>query len=158
MINRQSQKGVSLIEILITMMILSIGLLGLAAMQVQGAQYNHSAYLRSQASFLSYDMFDRMRANRGLGINASSYSINLGDPVPTSPTNCVTTNCNSAEMALFDLNQWKQAVASLLPNGDGEIVFTTAAAGSPLVNIKIQWQDSRKEGALMQDFIFRAEL
>lgn len=157
-INMQHQRGVLLLEILITVVILSVGLLGLAAMQLQGTQSNHSAYLRSQASFLSYDILDRMRSNRSLALNMSSYAINMSDPAPTSTTNCAAASCNSSEMALFDMSEWKQATTSILPSGNGEIFFTAAAAGSPIVNINIQWQDSRKANAPLHNFIFRAEL
>ncbi len=63
-VNRRSrQSGFSLLEVLIAIVITSIGLLGLAAMQATGLRNNHSAYHRSQATVLAYDIADRMRSN-----------------------------------------------------------------------------------------------
>ena len=74
--------GFSMIEVLVTLLVLSIGLLGLAAMQVRSIKNTHSAYLRSQATYLAYDMLDRMRANManingyaGIDTNANTYVI-----------------------------------------------------------------------------------
>ena len=58
------QRGTTLIEVLIALIVLSIGLLGLALLQVTSVQSNHSAYYRSQATVLAHDLADRMRANR----------------------------------------------------------------------------------------------
>ena len=63
-------RGFTLLEILIAVGVLSIGLLGIAGLQALGQRSNHSAYLRSQATALAYDMIDRMRANKA-GVQAS---------------------------------------------------------------------------------------
>ena len=60
-------------EILVTMLVMAVGLLGIAALQFKGLQYNHDAYVRSQVNFLAYDIADRIRLNRA---NAASY---IGD-------------------------------------------------------------------------------
>ena len=59
----KAQRGVSLLEVLITVLVLSVGLLGLAALQATGTKFNHGAYLRTQATALAYEMSDRMRTN-----------------------------------------------------------------------------------------------
>lgn len=64
---RRSQHGVTLVEVLVTLLILSIGLIGMAAMQVRALQFNQDAYLRSQANVLLYDMAERCRATPALG-------------------------------------------------------------------------------------------
>ncbi|HLE93281.1 MAG TPA: type IV pilus modification protein PilV, partial [Sulfuricaulis sp.] len=56
-------RGFSLIEVLVALLVLSIGLLGLAALQTTSLQYNTGSYFRTQATFLAYDIIDRMRAN-----------------------------------------------------------------------------------------------
>ena len=58
------QQGAGLIEVLVTVLILGTSLLALAALQSRSLQYNHSAYLRSQANILAYDILDRVRINR----------------------------------------------------------------------------------------------
>src|SRR5690606_27536649 len=60
-----SQQGITMIEILVTVVIISVGLLGAAAMVINGLESNRNAYLRTQASILAYDMADRIRANAG---------------------------------------------------------------------------------------------
>lgn len=63
------QRGATLIEVLVAMLVLSIGLLGLAGMQMTALKSNQSAYYRSQATVLAYDIIDRMRANRADALN-----------------------------------------------------------------------------------------
>ena len=57
----RSQKGASLVEVLVATVVVSVGLIGLAGLQTLSMQSNHTAYLRTQASLLAYDMVDRMR-------------------------------------------------------------------------------------------------
>ncbi len=156
--NINKQSGVTLIEVLISVLILSVGLLGLAAMQLHASRFNHSAYLRSQASFLAYDYYDRMRSNRAEAINETSYLLNL-NTTPATPSNCSTSACNESEMAAFDKSQWKQAVTSLLPDSDAEVTTANLSlTGTKLLTITIFWQDSRQENAAKESFIFKAEL
>lgn len=59
---RHNQKGFTLVEVLVTVLVLAVGLLGLAGLQLAGMKSNRSAYLRSQAVIATYDLLDRMRA------------------------------------------------------------------------------------------------
>lgn len=70
------QEGVGLIEVMVTALILSTSLLGLAALQSRALQYNHSAYMRSQANILAYDLLDRIRASRS---NIANYNLGVKD-------------------------------------------------------------------------------
>ena len=72
---RRRSTGFSIIEVLVALLVLAIGLLGLAALQAQGLRFNHDAYVRTQATHLAYDIIDRMRSNRA---NAAAYT--AGDP------------------------------------------------------------------------------
>ncbi len=119
--NRNSRNfpvsGFTLIEVLVTMLILAVGLLGIAALQIKGLQFNHDAYLRSQISTLAYDIVDRMRlsenASDGL---AASYLGNY--TVPTSRPGCTLTTFPVAPVsAQSDLTCWRQAVYDALPPG-----------------------------------------
>jgi len=138
------QRGFTLIEVLVTVIVLAIGLLGLAGLQLTSLKYNHSAYMRSQATILTNDITDRMRANLTVA-TAGGYNIALG-AVPAAMT-CegVGQNCSTADMATADLSEWKQQLAGLLPSGDGSIV-----QAGPLFTITIQWDDSRGEQAPVQ--------
>lgn len=139
------QAGVGLLEILITLLVLSIGLLGLAALHATGLRQNHSAYLRTQATQLAYDIADRLRSNpqvaeairENSGSLANAYDIAIGDVVSGAPT-CEGVACTPGQMADYDLSQWKDALAAALPLGDGAFART----GS-VVTVTVSWDDSR---------------
>lgn len=134
--NRNHNHGFSMIEVLVTLLVLSIGLLGLAAMQANSMQSTHSAYLRSQATYLAYDMLDRMRANManlngygGIDTNANTYT----DP------GCIGTGCTPANMTTYDASVWATNLGSQLPAGRGAIVAN--AGGNNLFTITVTWDD-----------------
>lgn len=150
-VRRQSAAGFSLLEVLIALVILSVGLLGIAAMISSTVKSNDSAYMRTQATALAYSIIDRMRTNQ-LAAQNGNYDISLGTAAPGSTTICNGSgaNCDSPTLAAFDLAQWKQALASStngLPSGDGSIV-TAAVGGVTTVTVTVQWNDSRSIAAL----------
>jgi len=138
--------GFSLLEVLIALVILSVGLLGIAAMLSTTVKSNDSAYMRSQATSLAYNVIDRMRANQNAAQNGD-YDIAIGTAAPGSSTICngALANCSATTLADFDLTQWKQALASSangLPAGDGSIAVNSVA-GVFTVTVTVQWNDSR---------------
>ena len=159
--NRQG--GISMIEVLISVAIASIGLLGLAGMQATGLQSNHTAYHRSQANVLAYDMADRIRANVDTAANyLSSYTPVTLDPVtkveiidgvpvvviqyPENEENqidgCSTTGgCTAEQMARADMVAWNRSVAAALPSGTGAVTLN----GS-LFTVSVRWDDNRSGG------------
>ena len=149
--HRQQAAGFSLLEVLIALVILSVGLLGIAAMISSSVKSNDSAYLRTQATALAYSIIDRMRTNQ-LAAQNGDYDIAIGTPAPGSSTICNGSgaNCDSPTLAAFDLAQWKQSLTSStngLPSGDGSIV-TTAIGGVTSVTVTVQWNDSRAYASL----------
>ena len=112
-----TESGFSLIEVLVALVVLSIGLLGLAMLQAQGMKFTTDSYQRTQATLLAYDLIDRMRANK-VGADAGAYCLTTA--APTTP--CTTTappatavtcgnsgGCTTKEdLAKFDLTQWYQ--------------------------------------------------
>ena len=150
-------------EILITVLVLSIGLLGLAGLQVSSMKSNHSSYLRSQATILAYDIADRMRANPAVAYIAKSpYAVNLTvNPytvaAPSVTASCSTTaGCTAGQMANTDINQWRVDLANTLPGGvgvvcvdndlinDGPDISTSDmdCVGGSIIAIKIWWNDT----------------
>jgi type IV pilus assembly protein PilV len=118
--------GFTLIEALVALAVLSIGLLGVAGLQMAGLSANYSAAARTQASYLAYDILDRMRANRNDALAAPSlYKINLG-----------ATPSGTGQAAL-DLVAWKAAVKAALLQGDGAVDVTAGVA-----TVTIQWNDA----------------
>jgi len=156
-IKRQYQHGFTMIEVLIAAVVLGVGLLGLAALQAQSLQFNYSAYQRSQANLLAYDIIDRMRAN-GPEVLIGSYNQAFGTG-PTSNTDCQTAgaNCSSGDMAAFDITEWEcslgrwndvapcsgRGIVGPLPEGDGEVVIGAPVGGHVPVRVTITWVDDR---------------
>ncbi len=132
-----SQKGFTLIEVLVATLVLSVGIMGVAAMQMVSFQTNQSAYARSHAIFLAQDMFDRMRANpRGYATTTVYDDIDTSDSnkTPSNP-NCITAaaGCTPLQMGQQDIREWAQHFYNVssandyrptLPNGRGQIVRT----------------------------------
>jgi len=129
---RTMTAGFSLLEVLIALLVLSVGLLGLAALQANTLQFNQSAYLRSQATSLAYDMADRMRANREAALNGD-YNEALANPIPACDDVAAGT------VVERDLAGWRIALACALPVGNGSVLV----AGG-VVTITVQWDETRR--------------
>lgn len=139
--------GFTLLEVLIALIVLSVGLLGIAAMMNFSLKADDSAYMRSQATTLAYNIIDKMRANKDAALN-NDYATSIGQQV-SSPPNCLgaANTCTVAQVAQYDLNQWKQLLASStngIPCGDGSVSVTTSN-GYSLATVTVQWDDSRAQ-------------
>jgi type IV pilus assembly protein PilV len=143
------QTGISLVESLVAMLVLSIGMLGIAALYVESLRSGRSALARTQAVMLVSDMADRMRANSGV---ANLY-VKTADATGSLSTACNggSGTCTPANMAANDIAVWHQMVDDRadnpasgqlgLPNGRGTIAITTA--GPPrIMTITVQWEDA----------------
>lgn len=117
--HRTKQLGFNLIEVLVTIVLLSIGLLGLAALQATSLKSSHGSYYRSIASQQAYDMADRIAANLA-GVTAGRYD-DLDSSIPNSPPDCISSACGEANMALFDAYQWLKTNQAVLPGGSGRV-------------------------------------
>ena len=117
------EAGMTLVEVLVALVVLSVGLLGIAAMQAVGLRSMQSAGSRSQATLLAYDIVDRMRANRTRATDGE-YDIDFEADL---------------EDANADVVDWKGRLAAALPAGDGSIA--TAGAAPTTVTITIRWLD-----------------
>lgn len=145
-IARRRQSGFSLLEVLIALLVLSIGLLGLAALQTMGLKFNTQSYQRTQAVLQAYDIMDRMRANP-TGMAAGLYNtVGINDSAPTLPT----CPCSSTQMKDYDINQWKNAIGTLLAQGKGAVcrgtldanLACTNAGGGTTFAVGIQWMEN----------------
>lgn len=124
---RRRAAGFTLLEILIAMMVLAIGLLGIAAMQLRGLQFSHDAYPRSQISVLAYDMADRMRLNRA---NAAAYVSTYTVPI-TAPPSCTPTAIGLPN----DVNCWQLQVYDAMPPGSTADII----AGATILGVVTQY-------------------
>ncbi|NNJ95148.1 MAG: type IV pilus modification protein PilV [Halobacteria archaeon] len=157
------QKGFTLLEVLIAVVVLSIGLLGLAILQTTNLRLNQQSLMRSQEAHLAYDMVDRMRTNMP-GVNAGAYDL---PTLPTaSDTNCTTsTGCTPAAMAAQDYFEWNAAIIAMLPGGDGMICLdSTPQDGADSANpdcdntgnmfaVKLWWDNDRDPATAPQRYV-----
>jgi len=135
------------------MVVLAIGLLGLAGLQATSIQSNHSAYYRSQATILASDLADRMRANRTAALT-NAYVIDF----PTSSTN--NSVSDSGVSPENDIAEWLNQLAQTLPDGTGKV-----ERDDTLVTITIRWNDTRGQIKASDDtnthnetFAYRTEI
>ncbi len=110
-----SSRGFTLIEVLIAVLIFSLGLLGMAGIMIMSAQANHAGFQRTQVSVLAQNMADRMRANP-IGIWKSDYD-NAAYPVATADPACYPAGpCSPDDVATHDQVQWSKLLQTFLPN------------------------------------------
>ena len=123
----RAQAGATMIEVLVAILIFSIGLLGVASTQTVGLSNTQSALHRSYAAQLSYELVDIIRANpieaRNTASIFASYDTEVSASVPTTVANClqVSGSCSTDEMAKTALAQWTARLQSALPEGEAEL-------------------------------------
>lgn len=126
-------RGFSLIEVLIALIILSVGMLGIAGLYVHSMQAGRTSMFRHQAVILAGDVADRIRANpmaaaAYAGAGANNSCVNGG------------VNCTPAEMAAHDIFLWDQQAVDTLPNGAVAVVFDNGVV-PPTYQITVSWDE-----------------
>ncbi len=124
-------RGLSLIEVLVTLVLLGVGLLGLAGLQLRGMQVNQGSAFRSQAAILAEDLIDRMRAD--------PVAVGAGKYIGSYPPACGLVSPATTTLAL--VNDWLARLASL-PGA-----CATVAADAPFVTVTVSWTDDRASQA-----------
>lgn len=158
----RNQRGLSMIEILITILIVAIGFLGVAGMQLLNLKTVNNTQFRSMATLHAYDMAERMRSNRA-SVLAGLYEISDADATSTTAT---CTSCNPTQMAAVDANQWKTQIRNKdtaaitdLPNGKGKV---EQVAGTSFYDITVSWKeqsrDSGTQGLTDEEFVLRVRI
>lgn len=137
----RSQRGFTLIEVLVAVVVLGIGLTGMAGLQIISMRSGQQAYQRTQATFLAYDVLDRMRANVPAA-RAGDYDTDFADDVTALPL-CfgIGADCTTTEFADHDRRLWRQSLTASLPAGSGAVA-TALVAGQTQVTITVQWVDT----------------
>jgi type IV pilus assembly protein PilV len=134
----QGQAGFTLLEVLIALLVMSIGLLGLAALQTTGLRSNQMASMRTLATQFTYDITDRMRSNPA-GVAGGEYTITRAEDPAGTP----------ATVAETDLAEWRNNIAQRLPNGTSDITqcdTTTTPSCADLTHVvTVYWNESRRD-------------
>lgn len=132
--------GFTMIEMLVALLILSVGLLGIAALQTTGQRATYQAYVRTQATWLAYEMMDKMRNNNTVLDNYLS-----GNQTVTSPnTECDDNTCSLDQLAKYDLDNWFYRINDALPMGEGEIAAVGGVENQYIISLS--WLDRQQQG------------
>ena len=148
-VNRSAQSGITLIETMIAILVLSFGMLGMLSVFLNSLKITSTSHFRSIAAQQSYALADSIRANLP---QLAVYPTASGAAV----SNCFTTaGCTTAEMTQTEIALWQARLGALLPSGAGTICRDSTptdgtpgawacdnAAGAQFV-IKVCWDDSR---------------
>ncbi len=129
------QRGFSLIEVLIALIIMSVGMLGIASLYVQSMQAGRTSLFRHHAVMLAGDVADRIRANRTAGaVYTTPDGADMG---------CIDggVNCNAPAMAMHDILIWETQARDTLPNGDVVVLFDNAV-NPPEYTIRVTWAEA----------------
>jgi type IV pilus assembly protein PilV len=142
-------RGIALMEALIAIVVLSVGALGYAALQVKGLSSSSNSMWRTKAGNLAGDMADRVRANRAGAVDGGYNALTS----VASVTDCgATSNCSPARMAQLDHAQWSAVLGSELPRGggvvcldatpdDGDLGAPACDGSGGMLAIKVFWAE-----------------
>lgn len=130
--NLYQQRGFSLLEVMVAVVVFSVGLIGLGLLLTSSIRANHAGFLHSQATFVAESIADSMRANV-IGVWQNAYNGVWNAATPAAPMDCVAAACTPAQLAARDVAAWGRMVGQLLPAGSGT-VLCTPRAGRPLPN------------------------
>jgi type IV pilus assembly protein PilV len=157
--NNKSQQGSTLIEVLVSLVVLAGGLLGMSGLQTVSLKNNQSAYARTQATMFANDMAERMRANLA-GLDAGNYNNAAG----AATAACFTpAGCTPQQMAQQDILDWSAAITAFLPGAasvvcrdatqqDGTPAAVACDNAGTVYAIKIWWDDDR-DGVAEQRYV-----
>lgn len=141
---KNNQYGVALLEVMISVFVLAVGLLGLAQLHITSLKHNESSYLRTQASILASDMFDSMRANMTAS-KAGNYNFAISATPPANPNS----------IAERDLSAWLNNISVFMPAGSKGLVACIdsnnsdgfACSSGSIQTVTIRWVEVKDDGS-----------
>ena len=139
---QRRQRGITMVESLVALVVLSVGMLGIAGLYISSLKAGRSALVRTQAVALATDLADRIRANRlGLGKYAT---LPYGTAGPQVKTACLGGDCTPDVLAEDDLGRWRSMITLLMPGGTvGSVTYNDVAAPNPdQYTITLAWRES----------------
>lgn len=147
----QQQRGFTLLESLIAIVVVALGVLGILGVQLRTLQETQTSVRRAQAIRLIEDLNERIRANPNAltaGVLAN-YAVDWG-AVAFTPPDCAAAACGSGDLALYDIATWKAAVTATMPLGDASVFVvndTTGLNTRAQLGIMIAWRANERAGA-----------
>ncbi len=157
MLLRRGMRGFSLIEVLIALVIIMIGLLGIAGLQAVGVRSSAQAHLRTLAALDAHSLAASMRANRAywtdvnapanVSILASAAGTVTVSPVIATASDCAATTCTAAETAAYDLADWGELLAAMQRSASASItrIASTGTSASAYA-VTVSWSERRIKG------------
>jgi type IV pilus assembly protein PilV len=141
LVKNKIQQGVTLIEAMIALLVISVGLLGIASLQITAMSQNASSLNHSQAVWFAYNMSDRIRANTPIQLPGGQFlNYNGIDTSIGYAQDCMTLNCSDAQMLVADAADWETMVETL-PAGRGIITSTPDALLGTVLQVTVMWDD-----------------
>ena len=149
----QPQRGVTLIESLVALVVIALGILGILGVQMRTLTDTQTGVRRAQAIRLIEDMGERMKVNPNALANINAYVTAFAD-TPTLP-NCAS-GCNAAQLAAYDVAVWKRIVRENLPTGQASIFVPPAESGLATgfgrqLGVMIAWRENERAGTTTDD-------
>lgn len=155
-VTSQRQRGVGMVEILIALLVMSIGVLGYASLQLRALGSAEEAYVRSQAMAIAQDAVERIAAN-GTGrvtyADTESWPSALQTSRPANWLQCITADCDGGQMASWDIAQLAWMASDLLPAGR---IDAAECSGSDALCVRVAWggdapADCEDDGGAVSD-------
>ncbi|MDD7805551.1 MAG: type IV pilus modification protein PilV [Endozoicomonas sp. (ex Botrylloides leachii)] len=164
--NRQKIRKISgsgFVEVLLSLLIISLGALGMVALHNRSLQYNQVAYYHSQAIILATDMLDRLHINRTQALITDIYRTSIGDAIYDScddgsyPDNCELGQCSTEQLARYDVSQWKFYLLCHLPNAMGSIDYKDGVYGRTYT-ITVSFENNSNAALKSMNVVLKATL
>lgn len=141
----QSQRGITLIESLIAIVITALGILGILGVQMRTLTDTSTSVRRAQAIRLIEDLGERMKANPNALASINSYVTTFGDE-PIVPSTACSTSCTQSQMITYDVAVWKKTIKDSLPLGKSAIFIPPAGASSQL-GVMVAWRENERDSS-----------
>ena len=146
----RSQRGITLIESLVAILVAALGILGILGVQMRTLTDTQTSVRRAQAIGLIEDLGERLAVNPNALADLGSYTSAFGSEPTFTPTTCETAACARAQLASYDLAMWKQAVKTTLPLGRADVFIApgeTVANNRRLLGVMVAWRENERAGA-----------
>ncbi|MCE1251363.1 MAG: type IV pilus modification protein PilV [Comamonadaceae bacterium] len=141
----QHQRGISLLESLIALIVAALGILGVVGMQMRTLTDSQTTVRRAQAIRLIEDLSERLKVNPNAMTDMATYVSDFANT--PSPGNCTTNACSHAALATYDLGTWKQNIAASLPLGQANVFLapTEPTSNRRQLGVMISWRENERD-------------